>query len=154
MQNISITLDLETTLTAVARCLNDLKQPWMIIGGTAMVLHGLEAGPVSDIDIVVSKSVAAGLMQHLDVPNMADTGSDRFRSDVLIQPQLGPLPVEIIGGFRIHTADGWQPVTPSNMDDITISGQPVFVANRQRLIEIFELCGRPKDLERAAHLMR
>ncbi|WBW59226.1 hypothetical protein [Klebsiella electrica] len=140
------------TLENTAQFLNQHALSWMIIGGAAMVLYGLEDGPVADIDIVLSSSSAAFLSKQFSWPNFANTQSPRFRSEYLLRPNFGPVPVEILGGFRVSTMHEWVEVPVGETQMFFIRSQTLFLPTRKKLASIFLLCGREKDRRRMALL--
>jgi rifampin ADP-ribosylating transferase len=140
------------TLEHAARLLNLHATPWMVFGGAAMVLYGFEQGPVADIDIILPSQAAGLLSAQFSWRNHADGQSPRFRSDYVLRPDLGPVPVELLGGFRIWSHAGWTEVGASETRELHVGSQPVFLPSRERLAAIFRSCGREKDLRRAARL--
>lgn len=140
------------TVEATAAALNACGGEWMLFGGAAMVLLGFDDAPVSDIDIIAESGLAARLMAGHGLENQADTASERFRSDVVLRPTFGAVPVEILSGFRIRHGDGWQAVPVCSAQSAQIGAERVPLPPPARLAQIFTLCGRPKDLVRAARL--
>ncbi|KEQ05306.1 hypothetical protein GV67_06075 [Pseudorhizobium pelagicum] len=138
------------TLENAARLLNLQDTHWMVFGGAAMALHGFERGPVADIDILLPSQAAASLSDQFSWRNYADGRSPRFRSDYVLRPNLGPVPVELIGGFHVMTASGWIPIEGGGIQELHVGLQRVFLPTRERLAAIFRLCGREKDHRRAA----
>jgi hypothetical protein len=141
------------TLESFACFLNTEHVEWMVFGGAAMALLGYEQGPVRDIDIIISANAADALHSRFSWKNFADQSSRRFRSRFLLRPNFGPIPVELLGGFQIHTEVGWTAVQPLEGIKTPLGSQSIFLPTRNRLIEIFRLSGRPKDLNRAALLV-
>ncbi|WP_078057924.1 hypothetical protein [Rhizobium rhizosphaerae] len=152
MIDLSPDAQLADTLRQLAACLNQTGAPWMIFGGAAMVLHGLEPGPVKDIDVILSQETAAALAARHGWSNQADGTSALFRSAVLLRPDFGPIPVELLGGFQIRTQDGWTAVESGGSQPMRLGGETLHVAEARRLSALFRLCGRPKDIRRAAML--
>lgn len=146
--------DFLDTLDRVAACLTDAGVPWMVFGGAAMTLHGHALTKVADIDILVTEAAASLLGKRFSWRNDADTRSPRFRSDYLFRPAFGPIPVEIMGGFRIATKAGWVTIQPGETQPVRLGSQVALVPSKERLAEIFRLCGRPKDLIRADSLSK
>ena len=144
--------DLELTLAKMAQQLNQHALPWMVIGGAAMVLYGLEKGPVNDIDIVLPSHAAAFLSKKYAWPNYADETSLRFRSDFLLRPETGPVPVELLGGFHILTEQGWTALSVGETVTVSIRSQQVCLPVKAQLAAILRLCGREKDLKRMMRL--
>lgn len=145
----------ETFNKSIAQCadaMNSVTSDWMIFGGAAMAMHGLSEPEVSDIDIVTTTEAAADLAQALKLENQADRGSARFRSTIFLKPDFGAVPVEIMAGFEVFRHPNWVPILPVDHIEMSVHGTSVNLASRQKLKEIFELCGRDKDLLRAARL--
>ncbi len=144
-----------TLLETISKCaskMNSITGDWMLFGGAAMALHGLSDSPVSDIDVVSSVDSVKSLADKFVLNNQADCVSERFRSSILLKLNDGPIPVEIMGGFEVFNQHFWEPVHPVGYDTILVLGEPVNLASRSRLREIFELCGREKDLIRVQKL--
>ena len=53
---------LTETLMRVGRELKTLQNPWWILGSSAIAILGYEAGPIGDVDILVSERDAVHLM--------------------------------------------------------------------------------------------
>ena len=142
------------TLERAATCLTQEGVSWTVFGGAAMVLHGHHETKVTDIDIIVTNSAASLLQERFSWRNYADNRSPRFRSDYLLRPDFGLIPVEIMGGFRILSEAGWTIVKPGETVKIPVGLQVAHVLSKPRLAEIFRLCGRQKDFIRAEILSR
>ncbi|WP_164734864.1 hypothetical protein [Pelagibacterium lentulum] len=138
----------------MAQRLTQLEEPWMVFGGAAVALHGIDCGPIKDIDVVLPHRAALRLSAMFSWKNHADERSDRFRSDVLLRPDLGPVPVELLGGFQVRGKSGWVAVDCSETQGIQVGAQRVFVPSLERLANIFRLCGREKDIRRAKLIER
>jgi hypothetical protein len=140
---------LKLTLEQVAINLNELGVEWMLIGGSAMAMHGLGDGPISDIDIVVSSDGAKCLTECYKWPNLADTGSVLFKSDYFFKYNSGEIPIEIMGNFQIWNQNNWIEIAPSPTITMPFGQSFVKVATLARLSQIFRLTGRDKDIRRA-----
>lgn len=150
MRNESITCEFLATLEVAAAYLNEAGVAWMVFGGAAMALHGFGEDPVADIDIILTGPAAADLCQRHAWQNHADGASLFFRSDTLLRPDFGPVPVELLGNFRIWDGSAWIAVEPNGATDLKVGSQIVYLPTREQLAKIFRLCGREKDLQRAA----
>jgi hypothetical protein len=137
------------TLERAAACLNQAGVCWMVFGGAAMVLHGHFETNTKDIDIIVTDSDASMLSERFSWRNYSDSRSRRFRSDYLLRPDFGPIPVEIMGGFCILAKAGWTAIQPGETQQKPIGSQVAHLPSKDRLAEIFRLCGRQKDIIRA-----
>lgn len=141
--------DIVATLTVCARHLQPARDPWWVIGSTAVALHRIDPGPVSDIDILVSVPDAERFAREWRCPDVSDTGSDLFRSAVLLNPEFGNFPVEIMAGLEFRQFREWQQVAPETRQKIRLGGIDLFVPERPELIEILRSFGRKKDIRRA-----
>lgn len=141
----------QTTLRATADFLGDTDDPWWVLGSAAMALVGIDPGAVRDIDVLVSPRDAQKLMHARGLTNQADGGTDRFRSDCFLQPQLGEIPVEVMSGYQIFEGGSWLPVSPASRLAVRVGEATVSVPDRTDQIALLKRLGRPKDLERLQH---
>jgi len=148
-----MTDDLGTTLNALAGAMSAAEDDWWIFGSAAMALHGFEVDVVKDIDVLVSSADAYQLMARHSLANLADGGSGRFRSDVVLRPAFGAVPVEILANFRIQNSGIWHAVAIATRVELVFPSGPIFIPSREELAAIFLACGRPKDIERAQALL-
>ncbi|WP_404401357.1 hypothetical protein [Pelagibacterium halotolerans] len=131
------------------------EEDWWIFGSAAAALHGVVIGPVRDIDILVSEADAVRMMERHALVNLADGGTMRFSSDIILRPGFGDMPVEVLSGFSVKGSPVcWTPVQPAIRVDIGLDTGSVFVPSRAELAQIARLCGRPRDLQRAEVLER
>ena len=128
------------------------KDGWCIFGGAAFALHGIVAEPVKDIDLIVSPCDAARLMTAYGWKNLADGGTERFRSTIIFRPVLGDMPVEILSGFQSRCGGGWGDIDIPEVILVSAGSAMVPVPTRQALALMFRACGRPKDVAKAALL--
>ena len=77
------------TLVAVADRMASAADPWWVIGSAAAVLHGLDADPIGDVDIITSVADARRLLSALDVVAVDDDGTGLFRSEVFAPASAG-----------------------------------------------------------------
>jgi hypothetical protein len=147
-----ISADFTDTLEATARAMNAVGHRWVVFGGAAMALHGFETTQVRDIDILVSGEAAADLLARWSLRNHADEASARFRSDYLLRPDFGRVPVEIVGNFRVRLGLGWRKVEIRSPIEVAAGAERLFIPARDELAAIFDLCGRAKDIERSRRL--
>ena len=122
-----------------------------MIAGAAAALHGC-AGTVADVDVLTVIADADRAIARLALPPDLAAPSDRFRSERFARWAAPPLPVQIMAGFAVRTAEGWHPIAPSTRERVAIGGRCVFVPARGELAGMLRLFGRPKDLARAAFL--
>lgn len=145
---------LKQTLGALSDAMKSTRDSWWIIGGAAYSLYGGGSAAINDIDVIVSKSDAARLSAQLNIPNLADTGSEKFRSSWLLRPAIGEVSVEIFADFRIFSSGHWHKVQPKTRQAMTLNHTTLYVPGKKELADIFLACGRAKDLERAAYLLQ
>jgi len=139
---------LEQTLIRLGDLMSGCHDPWCVFGGTAMLLHGYRTGPIADIDVLVSLADAERLAASNGLENVADGGTARFRSTILLKPDFGVIPVEILGGFEISAEGGWQAVVVHERTEMHLGHATTFIAAIDDIARIFRLSGRAKDLER------
>ena len=123
--------------------------PWWIIGSVSMVLHGVDPGPIGDIDILVSQKDGLALGQEWECENCAGSGAGRFRSEVLLKHRVLGVDVEVMAGLEVRHQSGWHPVLPKTRQKIVRQGVVLFVPEQAEVISIFRLFGRKKDIVRA-----
>ncbi|HEX4181864.1 MAG TPA: hypothetical protein VHY34_01250 [Caulobacteraceae bacterium] len=140
------------TLAALAEPLAAAREPWWLIGGAAVALHGIDIGPLADIDLILSAAEARRLLDALNIPLDEGGGSDRFRSRVFGHWRDAPIAVDVMGDFEVRTPSGWVPVQPMSREAFTVGGATLYAPSRGEVIAILRLFGRPKDLARADRL--
>ncbi|HEY8616814.1 hypothetical protein [Phenylobacterium sp.] len=140
--------ELSATLTPVAQAAEGLRDDWWIIGSAAMALHGLRGLDVADVDLLVSPDDARRLAARWGVAPRPPSPSPRFRSEVYFQWSGASMPVDVMGGFQVLSLQGWRPLVPRTRT--AVGG--LFTPELAEQIDILELFGRPKDLERAQAL--
>ncbi len=145
---------LRATLRAVAVAMADVPDGWWIIGSAAVALHGGDAGRVRDVDLLVDANIVGGLLSRLGIRPMAMAPDPLFHSAVFARWDGLPLPVEVMAGFRVAVQDAWRDVTLLSRRRIMVDGSAMFVPEREELLELLRLFGRPKDLIRAEALAR
>jgi hypothetical protein len=143
---------LHDTLLVVAEALVPARDSWWIIASAAAALHGAEIS-VADVDLLVSRRDGEALLARLGLETVL-TSSDRFRSDLFACWTGAPLPVDIMAGFHVLGADGWQEIRPVTRIALPFGGTTLPIPSIPELIEHCRLFGRPKDLARAAILQR
>jgi hypothetical protein len=144
---------LRRTLIAVAEAMRPARDPWWIIASGAMALHGAPV-EVADVDLLTSERDGRALTESLGLSPGCSPGTDRFRSDIFARWDGLPLPVEIMAGFRVRTAEGWHPVRPATRVAKSIGNATLYAPAVAELIAHCALFDRPKDHARAAILQR
>lgn len=141
---------LEETLLRLTSLMADCRDRWCIFGGAALYLHGHRNIPFSDVDILASTADCERLCCAANISNDADGGTDRFRSKVLLHPELGTLKVEIMGDFEIFAKGAWQAVDIETPIELQLGSATVPVARLDKIASILRLSGRGKDFSRLA----
>ena len=145
---------LRESLVRVADAMEDARDPWWIIASAAIALHGAHPIEVADVDLLASERDAKALIAALGVVPAPPGGTPLFRSTLFARWTAPPLAVEIMAGFAVRTADGWQAVHPATRLEKQVDGRRLFVPSADELIAHCRLFGRPKDEERAALMQR
>ncbi len=138
----------QEALQRTALFLSPTRDPWWVLGSAAMALIGVDPGKIRDIDVLVSSRDAQALMTQHDLPNLADGGTAQFRSDYFLLPELGVIPVEVMGGYQIYQAGKWTQVSPVSRRRVKLGTTIVFTPDRDEQVAILQRLGRPKDLDR------
>lgn len=130
------------------------RDPWCVIGSAALRLIGVDSTEPQDVDLLCSVEDAERLARHWSAHLDADytpRDDDRFRSHFARFIHL-PLPVEVMGGLRVHSHGHWQSVCAQSVQDIPCHDVRVPVPTADEQLRILELFGRDKDLAKAAQL--
>lgn len=146
------TQQLHIAALSLAHLLSRTRDPWWIFGGAAMALLGLESDEVKDIDVLISAADADILSKAFGFTNHAASGHSYFRSSWFTKLTLGDLPVEIFADFQVRHKQHWQHVSPVTCHELRLSGATLYLPAPLELADLFDLCGRPKDLSRATRL--
>jgi len=143
-----------TTLAAVAAAMATARDRWWIIGSAAVALHGGDAGPVADVDVVLGIGDARRVFSQLGLEPRHGAPHPDFRSRLFATWHRSALPVEYMAGFHHRTGGVWRPVAPVTRTEVLVTGGSVFVPGREELIALLADFGRPKDIARAESLGR
>ncbi|HYC63749.1 MAG TPA: hypothetical protein VEC14_03375 [Reyranellaceae bacterium] len=141
------------TLVAVAELLKGARDPWWVLGGAAVALHGLDI-EVADVDVLMSARDLGKVLATLGIARQDSVAIDRFRSDIWARWTAQPLTVDLIAGFQVKVGDRWTAIAPKTREVAIVEGRTLHVPGRDELIEILQLFGRPKDVARAEGLAR
>ncbi|HXH17289.1 MAG TPA: hypothetical protein VNJ10_14300 [Sphingomonas sp.] len=145
-------LDLSQTLAETIDVLRETRDPWWIISSAAVALHGVTPIAVGDVDVLVSVADATRVMDALGVAPTTDAANSVFRSAVFGRWTGAPLVVEIMADFHVATSGGWVGILPRTRVPILVEGRVAHVPDREELLAMLRLFGRPKDLARAGLL--
>jgi len=142
---------LARTLDRVSAAVSELEAPWWIFGSAAMRLAGARDIEAEDVDLLLAPAEAERLADRLGAVRVFGAG-ERFRSAYFAKATTPDLRIEIMSGLEVRTATGWRLVSPQTRQFIPWRPCDLAIPSRRELVEICQLFGRPKDLERAARL--
>ena len=128
--------------------MQDAAEPWWVIGSAAVALHGADAGPIGDVDVLLAVTDAERLLPRLGLAVAGGQADERFRSAVFARWTAPPLPVEFMAGLEVKDEVGWTAVHPATR--VAVAG--LYLPDRAELVTILRRFGRPKDHARAALL--
>ena len=144
-----LTPSLRQSLAMLAGAVADAADDWWIIGSSAVALHGANVQRVRDVDLLMSANDAERLLRRVGSRTRTGKPSTQFRSEVFGTWLGPPLAIEVMGGFSLHTRDGWRPVMPETREEKVVGDSVLFVPSIRELKGMLLSFGRPKDLERA-----
>ncbi|HET6943115.1 MAG TPA: hypothetical protein VFH89_13225 [Sphingomicrobium sp.] len=127
----------------------DAEDDWWIIGSAAVALHGADVPSVRDVDLLMSTRDAGQLLKRVGGRPRDSKPSAQFRSEVFGTWYDPPLPIEVMGGFSLNTANGWRPVLLETREERRVEGYDFYVPCVGELKDLLRSFGRPKDIERA-----
>lgn len=78
--------------------------------------------------------------------------SSRFRSSWFAKIAFDDMPIEIFADFQVALNEHWRNIKPVKRHAIRLPCGAVYTPEHGELADIFEKCGRQKDLARAARL--
>lgn len=145
--------ELSTTLCSVAEVMASFPEGWWIIGSAAVALHGIDAGWVHDVDLLIDARLGDAVLDRLGVAPIILPPDPLFRSTMFARWDATPVPVEVMAGFQVATTGHWQPVELHTRQRIDMAKRPLFVPDRQELLGLFCAFGRTKDAPRIQALL-
>ncbi len=148
-----MTPELCATLHSVGGAMASFPDGWWIIGSAALTLHGIDAGPVGDVDLLIEAGLADAVFDRLGITPMVLPPDPLFRSTAFARWGATLVPVEVMAGLDVAVAGHWQRVEPRTRQRIMKTDGPLFVPDQQELLALFRLFGRPKDAPRIRALM-
>lgn len=137
------------TLEAVALAMAPARHEWWIIASAACQLHGIDPGPVRDVDVLFDERDAAVVLGSLNLVPMAGQATELFRSRCFVSWEGPPLTVEFFAGFELREAGGWSEIRPASREWRKAGASRLPVPARDELAGLLRRFGRPKDLARA-----
>lgn len=149
--NMVLQQPLSATLAELAPVLaRNARHDWWIIASAALALHGIDPGPVGDVDVLLDRRDVPAVFAALGLGDGAGQGTALFRSEHFGTWCGSDLPVELMAGFALQKDGEWREIRPRTRQGVGFVGYTLFVPERDELREMFVRFGRPKDLDRAA----
>jgi len=148
-----MTPGLTVTLHGVAEVMASFPRGWWIIGSAALALHGVDAGAIHDVDLLIEPHLADAVFDRFGIAPVAMPPDPLFRSLAFARWTVSPVPVDVMAGFAVAVAGQWQQVEPRTRQRIEIADGALFVPDRQELLDLLRLFGRPKDAPRIQALV-
>ncbi len=145
--------ELIASLPLVVTAMAAARHDWWLIGSAAVALHGGDAAPVRDVDVLIDLRDTAALSAVPGVEVGTDQGHEIFRSDWFGRLSGAPLPIELFAGFSVMGPGGWSRITLATRLPVVCGPATLFVPERQELVALLHCIGRGKDLARAASLI-
>lgn len=144
--------DLEALHAELAPALSALAEPWCVIGSGAMLIGGLPVEDCPDLDIMTTAAGAEALeaaWASWRDPDYRPGHADRFRSR--FTPFAFPQGrAEVMGDLEVNPGDGWRSVAIPKGRDVDLGGRTIRIADRDEIVALLRLFGRPKDLAKIA----
>lgn len=149
---MDLPLPLRAALGEVATIMAPARHDWWIIASAALALHGVDPGPVRDVDVLFDPRDTDAVLAPLGLDPRRGTGDGRFRSDLFVTWTGGALPVELFAGFALFEGDAWTPVALATRQVLALDGHRLYVPSRDELHALLLRFGRDKDVKRAGLL--
>ncbi|MBW4330030.1 hypothetical protein KY084_03975 [Stakelama sp. CBK3Z-3] len=143
---------LAISVRAAGNMMRAAHEPWWIIAGAAVALHGADAGQVSDVDVLLSVGDAERLFPTFGLELRRGPSHANFRSGIFGTFTEAPLQIEFMANFRYRVGGNWLPANPRTREAVEFGETTVFVPGCIELQQMLRGFGRPKDIERAEQL--
>jgi hypothetical protein len=143
---------LNPALVSLAECMSTTHDPWWIFGGAAFAVLSSDTASVTDIDVLVSDRDGQVLSDLFSAKNQADGGTNKFQSTWFLKTSLQGLPIEFMSSLLVKSGEHWKKVELQTRRALQIDDATIYLPEPNELAVLFELFGRPKDLERAQWL--
>jgi hypothetical protein len=144
---------LEKALRLVAQHGSWLESDWWVIGSTAALLDGNKQFDPDDVDVFGSTETMNAFVKSFGCELSEAPDHHQFRSMPYQRIALpDSTPIEVMGGLEVLNNGQWQKLLITTRIEISGFGAPLWIPTVEEQIAIFEMFGRPKDLEKAAVL--
>lgn len=140
--------EIEITLFRIASAMEMARDPWWIIGSTAVLLHGARPISVADVDVLPSVADARRILPAIGIAPEHKPAHSQFRSEIFATWTEPPLPVEFMADFHYLRSGQWRAALPTTRQSIAVGSVTVYVPERWELRDMMLGFGREKDFER------
>lgn len=137
------------TLDLVAATMAPARHDWWIIASAACRLHGIDPGPVRDVDVLLDVRDVSAVLEPLGLVATEGQSDGRFRSRYFVSWDQAPLTVELFADFELCEGGAWNTIRPATREWRTLGSARLPVPSRAELAGLLRRFGRPKDLARA-----
>lgn len=139
---------LNYALIVLGHLLNQVAQPWIIIGTSSLYLQGYPVKP-KDIDILCADDSVATIEQQLfeyKILQQKNVDQSKFRS-VFSKYNIAGIQIELMGNLEVYTTNQWINVLSQLkvVEDILFQDVAFKVPSKTDQKKIYELFGREKD---------
>lgn len=148
--------ELAVLLDRLAPDLDELLEPWVVIGSAALVISGAAAPHCADLDILTTEAGAErleALWADWRQGHYAPDPKGPFRSR-FSRYDFAPGFVEVMGNLRVLKARTWRPVEVREVVRFEFEGRHWPAPSHAEQVRILKLFGRDKDLERVSLIQR
>jgi hypothetical protein len=139
------------SITFLSDDLSQLKEPFYIIGSSALVLAGIPLKATDDIDLLTSHRDADFLKKQWKANKVGEyipKDSNKFRSN-FGRFQWDTVLVEVMGELEVFHEEKWQKLQIEDYFEISINQLSVRIPSLKEQERIFRNFGRAKDLAKA-----
>jgi len=137
------------TFELVAAAMAPAQHDWWIIASAACQLHGIDPGPVRDVDVLFDVRDVSAVLGPLGLAPIEGQSDGHFRSRYFVSWDQAPLTVELFADFELCEGGAWNPIQLVTREWRTVGNIQLPVPSRAELAELLRRFGRPKDLARA-----
>lgn len=138
---------LEKSLSHLVTMMTGAREPWWIIGSTAMVLSGVEGIHPDDVDVVADGKM---LQRIAGVPESEPKPHEKFRSNPYTRIKVaGGMDIEFQGDLALWENNKWTQLSFCSRIETRINDILLYVPSLDEQLLIFRRFGRAKDLAKA-----
>lgn len=143
---------IKESITHISEDLNHLKDPFWVVGSSALVLAGIQLESIDDIDLLTSNRDADFLKQLWQTNKLeaySPAHADKFLSN-FGRFRFGEILIEVMGELKVFYENKWQILRINDWQEVVINEKmSVKIPTLAEQYRIFKLFGREKDLKKA-----